>query len=161
LTLNFSRAPLRQEINEEVYLDGHLKCVGRAHVLLLERACRERGGPRFAPRRRLQKCANPFAVDIASAAGVSDNSRMNLRAKSLIIVAALCATQPPARADDAPTAKPSAEQVSLEGYAATAPLCLEWSDGCATCARDDKNSAHCSTPGIACQPGPIVCRKEK
>jgi hypothetical protein len=24
----------------------------------------------------------------------------------------------------------------------------------------DADGAHCSTPGIACQPGPIACRKE-
>jgi hypothetical protein len=67
----------------------------------------------------------------------------------------------PAVADDAPATKASSEQLSLEGYAAAAPLCLEWSDGCATCARDDDSAAHCSTPGIACQAGPIACRREK
>jgi hypothetical protein len=69
----------------------------------------------------------------------------------------------PARADDAPAPKPipPAEQASLEGFGAAAPLCLEWSDGCAVCARDAGKPANCSTPGIACQPGPIVCRSEK
>ena len=30
--------------------------------------------------------------------------------------------------------------------------CLEWSDGCVVCARE-ADGPHCSTPGIACQPG--------
>jgi hypothetical protein len=77
----------------------------------------------------------------------------------------------PAFADDAPpavapanpppAATPSPEEISLQGFAAASPFCLEWSDGCAVCARDDLAVAHCSTPGIACQPGPISCRREK
>jgi hypothetical protein len=66
----------------------------------------------------------------------------------------------PAAADGA-TAGPSAEELSLEGFGAKTPACLEWSDGCAVCARDDRQAAHCSTPGIACQPGPIACRAER
>ena len=36
------------------------------------------------------------------------------------------------------------------------PACAEWSDGCVTCARTDGGLA-CSTPGIACTPGPQRC----
>ncbi|HLH51204.1 MAG TPA: hypothetical protein VKV96_17835 [Roseiarcus sp.] len=55
---------------------------------------------------------------------------------------------------------PATEQeTSLEAYAAAAPRCVEWSDGCAICLRDGA-AARCSTPGIACQPSPIVCRAE-
>jgi hypothetical protein len=61
-----------------------------------------------------------------------------------------------ARADEAP----SAEQLSLQGYAAAKPSCAEWGDGCAICMRGGDGATHCSTPGIACQPGPIVCRRE-
>jgi hypothetical protein len=68
-----------------------------------------------------------------------------------------------AAAQEAPAAAslPKAEEVSLQGYAAKSPQCLEWSDGCAVCARDaTAGVTHCSTPGIACQPEAIVCRKE-
>jgi hypothetical protein len=80
--------------------------------------------------------------------------------KALAILALLAFACGPARAEDALRPTP-AEQTSMEGFAAAAPLCLEWSDGCAVCARDGANAAHCSTPGVACQPGEIVCRREK
>jgi hypothetical protein len=75
------------------------------------------------------------------------------------LAAALCASATLAAADEAPAQ--AGEQASLEGFAAAAPFCLEWSDGCAVCARDDNNVAHCSTPGVACQPTAIACRREK
>ncbi|HXW21153.1 MAG TPA: hypothetical protein VEK35_11665 [Roseiarcus sp.] len=65
-----------------------------------------------------------------------------------------------ANAEDARPAT-SAEEASMEGFAAAAPLCLEWGDGCAVCARDETDAVHCSTPGVACQPGAIACRREK
>jgi hypothetical protein len=81
------------------------------------------------------------------------------QSKALAMLALLAFAWGPTRADASPPT--FAEQTSLEGFAAAAPLCLEWSDGCAVCARDDANAVHCSTPGVACQPGPIVCRREK
>jgi hypothetical protein len=67
----------------------------------------------------------------------------------------------PARADEtAPASPPSSEEKSLQGYGLTAPRCAEWTDGCAVCARGGDNVAHCSTPGVACQPGAVVCSKE-
>jgi hypothetical protein len=70
-----------------------------------------------------------------------------------------------ARADEAanPPVNPplSAEALSLQGFGAQNPLCVEWGDGCSVCLRDDKDAAHCSTPGIACQPAAIACRREK
>ncbi len=67
------------------------------------------------------------------------------------------------RAQDAPAPAPplSNESLSLQGFAAQNPLCDEWSDACVVCKRDEKDTPRCSTPGIACQPGPIVCRREK
>jgi hypothetical protein len=64
-------------------------------------------------------------------------------------------------AEDAPSTTPAkAEDASLQSYAAQAPQCLEWSDGCAVCARDSAaGAAHCSTPGVACQPDAIQCKK--
>ena len=66
-----------------------------------------------------------------------------------------------ALAEDAPAnnAPLSPEAVSLQGFGAQNAACLEWSDGCAVCLRDDKG-ARCSTPGIACQPVAIACRRE-
>jgi hypothetical protein len=69
---------------------------------------------------------------------------------SASVASAVDATAPPAA---------SAEDVSLQGFASSAPRCAEWSDGCSICLREG-DAAHCSTPGLACQPGPIVCRRE-
>ena len=55
----------------------------------------------------------------------------------------------------------SQEEVSLRGFGPLNAQCLEWSDGCAICLRDEKDAVHCSTPGIACQPAAIACRREK
>ncbi len=77
----------------------------------------------------------------------------------------LLAPLPLARADEAaspPTNPPvSAEALSLQGFGVQNALCVEWGDGCSVCLRDDKDAAHCSTPGIACQPVAIACRREK
>jgi hypothetical protein len=54
-----------------------------------------------------------------------------------------------------------AQAPSLQGFGAGDPDCVEWSDGCATCRREADGSAHCSTPGIACQPAAIVCTAPK
>ena len=79
---------------------------------------------------------------------------------------ALClALSPPVFADEAatptPTPTPTAtldpkEQASLQSFGVANPTCMEWSDGCAVCKRDE--SMHCSTPGIACLPVEIACR---
>jgi hypothetical protein len=66
------------------------------------------------------------------------------------------AANPPAA--DAPL---SAEQLSLRGFGVQNAQCVEWSDACAVCLRDEKDAVHCSTPGIACQPATIACRREK
>jgi hypothetical protein len=49
------------------------------------------------------------------------------------------------------------ETDTLESFGAKNPACMEWNDGCATCRRDAAGLAHCSTPGIACQPRDIAC----
>ena len=56
------------------------------------------------------------------------------------------------------SARTSPEELSLEGYGAKTPACVEWNDGCSTCQRDASGAAHCSTPGIACVPQAIVCK---
>ena len=62
----------------------------------------------------------------------------------------------------APTPTPlTPEQLSLQGFGAQTPGCLEWGDSCSICKRDEASAAHCSTPGIACQPEAIVCKQEQ
>jgi hypothetical protein len=53
------------------------------------------------------------------------------------------------------------EQLSVEGFGAENPTCLEWNDGCATCRRDVSGAANCSTPGIACQPTGLLCKTRR
>ena len=61
----------------------------------------------------------------------------------------------------AQTAAPSpAEEISLQGFGAQNPVCLEWNDGCATCLRD-VDGVHCSLTGIACQPTAPTCVRPK
>lgn len=68
--------------------------------------------------------------------------------------------RPPMFALQAVAAIGVAASLSLQGYGVQNPLCREWSDGCSICARDDSNAPHCSTPGVACQPASIECRRE-
>ncbi len=67
----------------------------------------------------------------------------------------------PAPAETLAPTPPSAEQLSLQGFGLQNASCLEWSDLCTICARDEGGAMKCSTPGIACQPEAIVCRREK
>jgi hypothetical protein len=55
---------------------------------------------------------------------------------------------------DSPKPEPLPAAVAVQAYGGKNPDCLEWSDGCVTCARGGK----CSTPGIACQPTEILCK---
>ncbi|MCB8821851.1 hypothetical protein [Microvirga rosea] len=50
--------------------------------------------------------------------------------------------------------------IGLSSPRATEPgaSCQEWTDGCVICSRRP-NGAACSTPGIACTPGPLQCLK--
>ncbi len=68
----------------------------------------------------------------------------------LVLVLALTA---PTLADEMPRAK---EDANLQNFAAAHAACVEWSDGCTVCKRT--MAVSCSTPGIACQPGAIVCK---
>jgi hypothetical protein len=94
--------------------------------------------------------------------------RKQMFARRVLVAVGFAASLSVATADEAPApaVNPSAavlapaEELSLQGFAAQNPLCREWSDGCSICARDEKDALHCSTPGIACQPEPIRCRRE-
>jgi hypothetical protein len=60
---------------------------------------------------------------------------------------------------DAPKPEALPAAVSVLAYGEKNPACLEWSDGCVTCARGAGDAKSCSTPGVACQPGDIVCKR--
>jgi hypothetical protein len=69
---------------------------------------------------------------------------------------------PAAAGTPTPDATPlTPQERSLQGFGIHTPECLEWSDSCSVCLRDEAGAIHCSTPGIACQPETIVCRREK
>jgi hypothetical protein len=82
-----------------------------------------------------------------------------MRIRALFFVLALTF---PARAD-APKPEPmpatGGEAAAVQAYGAHDPGCAQWSDGCVTCRRAETGIA-CSTPGIACIPGPNVCRSK-
>lgn len=81
------------------------------------------------------------------------------------IIALLAALATPAMADEPPAAgpqrpaqtqpapKPEAD-VAVHNWGETHPDCAQWSDSCVVCTK-----AGCSTPGIACTPAAIVCRR--
>jgi len=72
------------------------------------------------------------------------------------------AAPPPTGQTDPPTAPAlTSEQLSLQGFGLRSVNCLEWGDACSICQRDASGAMNCSTPGIACQPEAIVCRREK
>ena len=51
--------------------------------------------------------------------------------------------------------------IPMEAFGTANPECLEWTDSCRTCARDAENNISCSTPGIACLPQDVACKKER
>ncbi len=71
------------------------------------------------------------------------------------IFAVACLACPQIAAADSPKPEKLPEAVAVQTYGDTNPACLEWSDGCVVCVKGGK----CSTPGFACQPGEILCRK--
>ncbi len=82
---------------------------------------------------------------------------------SLAPVAAFCQAAAPASPSADPPAielpKPSideqAEQKTVQAWGREHAECSEWSDGCVACTKDG-----CSTPGIACTPREIACRRK-
>ena len=68
---------------------------------------------------------------------------------------------PRARADApqaAPLPPPEAGPATVFSYGKENPDCIEWTNACQTCKRDEAGAPACSTPGIACTPGALVCR---
>ena len=83
-----------------------------------------------------------------------------MKIRWLALLLGFCLSAQSAAAQTAtPTKVPS--DVSVLAYGAAHPECLEWTDSCRTCLRSPDGRVGCSTPGIACQPKDIVCKKEK
>jgi hypothetical protein len=69
----------------------------------------------------------------------------------------------PAHADEpgAPKMPPPAPEPHISSFGDRDKTCMEWTDACVVCTRPANGAAQCSTPGIACTPGPTVCRIRK
>ena len=57
--------------------------------------------------------------------------------------------------------KPAAGPATMATFARENPDCAEWTNACQVCTRDDKDAPQCSTQGIACTPGAMVCSVKK
>lgn len=76
------------------------------------------------------------------------------------------AAKAPVKAVDAPkveTPKADAKMpITIQGYGATRPDCVEWANGCQSCLRDTKTGViNCSITGISCQPEKPSCKALK
>jgi hypothetical protein len=60
----------------------------------------------------------------------------------------------------APSPAPTAEQRSVAVFGDENPSCLQWNDGCFTCAKQPDGATACSTAGAACLPVAIQCTKK-
>ena len=69
------------------------------------------------------------------------------------------ATASLAVAEDAPA--PASADIPVQAYGATDLACVAWTDSCQLCLRTPDNRTVCSTPGIVCTPGPLVCTRKK
>jgi hypothetical protein len=89
---------------------------------------------------------------------------MSLRA-ACVLFAILVGASAAARADaPEPAPLPKPRSVSMEGYGAENPACLEWTNGCQVCAAAGPTTGGkpaCSTQGAACTVGPVVCTRRK
>ena len=72
---------------------------------------------------------------------------------AIVVAAAL-----PAFAEEAAAPAPAQEQIAVQAWGAAHADCAEWTDLCTVCARVPEGIA-CSTPGVACLPQPVVCRR--
>jgi hypothetical protein len=56
---------------------------------------------------------------------------------------------------------PKTGAVPVQAYGEQNPECREWTDSCHICRRGETGEISCSTPGIACQQGGVVCKVKK
>jgi hypothetical protein len=82
---------------------------------------------------------------------------MTSRLSLSVLILALTVPNAWADAFRAPPLKAGAA-VSIQGYARQNPGCAEWTDGCVVCATTG-GRARCSTPGIACTPAGLTCKR--
>jgi hypothetical protein len=90
----------------------------------------------------------------------ASSSGATVRIRCAVLVALLSAAVPALADEEKTPSVPPAQAVPLGAYATDNPSCLEWTDGCTICAKPDSGEPHCSTPGIACQPAGIQCKKK-
>ncbi len=64
----------------------------------------------------------------------------------------------PVSAEESATPSPAQERIAVQAWGAARPECAEWTDSCTICARVPEGIA-CSTPGVACLPQPVICRR--
>jgi hypothetical protein len=81
--------------------------------------------------------------------------------RAAILIMACGASFSCAFADEPKAPSADAESVVIHAYGSANPSCLEWSDGCTTCSKSQASEPACSTPGIACEPGGIQCKKNR
>ncbi len=67
---------------------------------------------------------------------------------------------PPAVALGETAGVATAPATSVQAFGLAHPQCLAWSDTCVTCTAGG-SKAQCSTPGIACTPGPVSCQQPR
>ena len=81
--------------------------------------------------------------------------------RRLLILICLSILPAPAWADAALTPKMRlGAPVSIQAYGTQNPACLEWTNGCVLCVSGGSGT-QCSTPGIACQPAGLTCKRLK
>lgn len=76
----------------------------------------------------------------------------------LASLALACLSASPALAGIEPRRATGEFSAPVQAYGGSNPRCVEWTDGCVICLRDE-SGGHCSTPGPACQPVEIRCAR--
>ena len=56
---------------------------------------------------------------------------------------------------------PAPALMGVQSFGAANAACQRWGDACVICLRGADGAAKCSTPGIACVAGPVVCEAGK
>ena len=84
-----------------------------------------------------------------------------LRSSLFALTACLCLAGPAGAADSSEAPAPEGVPATVFSFGRDNPTCGEWTNGCQICTRPAEGEMQCSTPGIACTPGPPVCRVKK
>ena len=84
-----------------------------------------------------------------------------LRSSILTLATCLCLAGLARAADVSDAPAPEGAPATVFSFGRDNPTCGEWTNGCQVCTRPATGEMQCSTPGIACTPGPPVCRVKK